>query len=79
MKKINKQLESNVGYLLNKLNIRHNNIEGKNAKDYVKNLSEKELEEWYDETYQMLQLCILEHDNIGRNKKVDSLKKIIEQ
>lgn len=79
LKKIDKQLESNAGYLLNKLNIRHNNIEGKNAIDYVKNLSEKELEEWYDETYQMLLLCILEHDNIERNKKVENLKRIIEQ
>lgn len=79
LKKINKELESNVGYLLNKMNIRHNNVEGKNAIEYVKNLSEEELEAWYDETYQMLLLCILEYDNIERNRKVADLKKIIEQ
>lgn len=77
LKKINKDLESNTGYLLNKMNIRHNNIEGKNAIEYVKNLSNDELEEWYDETYQMLLLCILEYDNIERNKKVEELKKKI--
>jgi len=60
------------------MNIRHNNIEGKNAIEYVKNLSNEELEEWYDEIYQMLLLCILEYDNIERNKKVGELKNIIE-
>lgn len=79
LKKINKELESNVGYLLNKMNIRHNNVEGKNAIEYVKNLTEEELEAWYDETYQMLLLCILEYDNIERNNKVADLKRIIEQ
>lgn len=74
LKKINKELESNVGYLLNKMNIRHNNVEGKNAIEYVKNLTDEELEEWYDETYQMLLLCILEYDNIVRNKKGFGLK-----
>ena len=59
-----KELESDIGFLLNKMNIRHNNIEGKNAVEYVKNMSEEELEYWYDETYQLILLCILEYDNI---------------
>ena len=78
LRKINKDLESNTGYLLNKMNIRHNNIEGKSAIPYVRGLSHEELEQWYDETYQMLLLCILEHQNIKRNEKVNELKKIIE-
>ena len=60
------------------MNIRHNNIEGKNAVEYVKNLSDEELEEWYDETYQMLLLCFLEYDNIERSKRIIKLKEIIE-
>lgn len=79
LKKVNKELESNTGYLLNKMNIRHNNIEGKNAIEYVKNLSDEELEEWYDETYQMLLLCFLEYENIERNKKINKLKGVIEK
>lgn len=79
LKKVNKDLESNMGYLLNKMNIRHNNIEGKNAVEYVKNLSDEELEEWYDETYQMLLLCFLEYDNIERSKRISKLKEIIEK
>jgi len=78
LKQINSTLVDNTFYLLNKMNIRHNNIEGKNAIPYVQNLSKEELEEWYDETYQMILLCILEYDNIERNKKVNELKKIIE-
>ncbi len=78
LKKVNKDLESNTGYLLNKMNIRHNNIEGKNAIEYVRNLSDEELEEWYDETYQMLLLCFLEHDNIGRSKRIKELKERLE-
>lgn len=78
LKQLNSKLEDNTFYLLNKMNIRHNNIEGKNAIPYVQNLSDEELESWYDETYQMILLCILEYDNIERNKKVTELKRIIE-
>lgn len=78
LKKVNRELESNTGYLLNKMNIRHNNIEDKKAIEYVKNLSDEELEEWYDETYQMLLLCFLEYDNIERSKRIIKLKEIIE-
>lgn len=79
LKRVNKELESNTGYLLNKMNIRHNNIDGKNAIEYVKNLSDEQLEEWYDETYQMLLLCFLEYENIERNKKISELKEVIEK
>lgn len=70
-----KELESDIGFLLNKMNIRHNNVEGKNAIAYVKNLSEEEMENWYDETYQLILLCILEYDNMERTKKIMELKK----
>lgn len=76
---IHKSLESDVGFLLNNMNIRQNNTEGKNAIQFVQNLSEEELEEWYDETYQLILLCLLEHDNIVRNKKIENLKRLIQQ
>lgn len=79
LKKVDKDLESNTGCLLNKMNIGHNNVEGKNAIEYVKNLSDEEMEEWYDEIYQMLLLCFLEYDNIERSKKISKLKEIIEK
>ena len=74
IKNINGELESNIGFLLNKMNIRHNNLQGKNEIQYVKHLSKKELEAWYDETYQMLLLAFLEVDNEDRAKKVKQLK-----
>lgn len=79
LKRVNATLESNIGYLLNKMNIRHNNKEGKNASKYVANLSDEKLEEWYDEVYQMLLLSMLELDNIERNRKVSELKELIEE
>lgn len=79
LKKVDAILEDNIRYLLNKMNIRHNNKEGKNALGYVANLTDEELESWYDETYQMLLLSILELDNIERNKKVKELKRMIEK
>lgn len=78
LKKVNSKLESNIGYLLNKMNIRHNNKDGKMAGGYVANLSSEELEKWYDETYQMLLLAFLEKENVERNQKIDELKKKIE-
>ena len=78
MKIVNFTFISNTGFLLNKMNIRHNNKEGKNASEYVANLADEELEKWYDETYQMLLLAMLEVDNIERNRKVNELKKKIE-
>lgn len=79
LKKVNAILEDNIRYLLNKINICHNNKEGKNALRYVANLTDEELESWYDETYQMLLLSILELDNVERNKKVKELKRMIEK
>lgn len=79
LKKVDAILEDNIRYLLNKMNIRHNNKEGKNASGYVSNLTDEELESWYDETYQMLLLSILELDNVERNKKVKELKRMIEK
>lgn len=70
-----KELESNVGFLLNKMNIRHNNVEGKNSIEYVKNLSVEELEYWYDEAYQLILLCILEYDNLERSNRIGELKR----
>lgn len=58
--------------LINTMNIRHNNT--KESEVFAK-LSPKEQEDWYDEIYQMLLLCILENDNIARMKKVKQVFK----
>ena len=64
-----------IGCLLNKLNIRHNNVEEAKAEAFTQQLSPEELEEWYDDTYQLLLLAFLEKDNMKRRQKVKDLQR----
>ena len=73
---INKELANNVFFMFNNMNIRHNNsTEGdKNYREVVAKMTQDELENWYDETYQLCLLAFLELDNVERTKKVSQLK-----
>lgn len=76
---INKELEDNIFFMLNNMNLRHNN-RSKNDKNYktmVANMRKSKLEEWYDELYQMIILAILELEQVDRNVRVSELKKNI--
>lgn len=74
-------LASDTSELLNNLDIRHNNRtkpsngSNPNFKQYVFDMSDEDLEGWYDEIYQMLLLCILEKDHIERKYRIKELKK----
>ena len=68
-------MASEIGCLLNKLNIRNNNVEGEKAEVFTQQLSPEELEEWYDDTYQLLLLAFLEDDNMKRRQKVKDLQR----
>lgn len=73
LKTINAILEDNIFRILNEFNLRHNNIDPQDNKYYyadVATLSSKQLEEWYDELYQMILLAYLVLDNIERSNKV---------
>lgn len=70
-----KELESNVGFLLNKFHIRHNNKEGKTAQDYIVSITDEELEVWYDKTYDVLIQAILTNENIEVESAIKQLKK----
>ena len=59
--------------MLNNMNIRHNNKSGKNKKELIAQMSDEELESWYDELYQLLLFCVLIKDNKERKDKVDEL------
>lgn len=76
----NRKLASDIFYMLNNLNLRHNNCkEGdKNYHEVVAKMKEADLESWYDELYQMMLLAILEADQIEREKRVEELKGQIE-
>lgn len=76
----NRKLASDIFYMLNNLNLRHNNCkEGdKNYCEVVVKMKEADLESWYDELYQMMLLAFLEVDQIEREKRVEELKGQIE-
>lgn len=73
-------LVSETAELLNNMHIRHNNRtktndgSNPNFNRYVYDMSDEELESWYDEIYQMLLLCILEKDHMERKKRIKELK-----
>ena len=64
------------------MNIRHNNVnpelKGK-YKAYAAQMSNSELEKWYDETYQMCLLALLQIENLDRKAEFDKLKAEIEK
>lgn len=76
LNRINKAISDDIFTLLNNLNLRHNNCDTK-SKDYIQyvaEMSEELLEEWYDDLYQMILLAILELDNLERKRKIAELK-----
>lgn len=81
LNEIDSSFKSDLFYALNNLNIRHNNIEPLNNKNYKKmvaNMPLEELEHWYDETYQMCLLAFMRLEQKVRKKEFDEVKKIIE-
>lgn len=81
LKGINRPLESGIFFMLNNLNLRHNNCtEGdKNYKKAVATMPPEDLEHWYDELYQMILLANLELDNESRMRDVNNLKTVISE
>lgn len=81
LSRADKTLETNLFYSFNNLNIRHNNVDpelkGK-YKAYVAQMSNDELEKWYDETYQMCLLAFLQIENFDRKAEFEKLKAKIE-
>ena len=71
-----KQLSEDIFFMLNNLNLRHNNKSktDKNYKEAVAKMRKDRLEKWYDELYQMMLLAILILDNADRASRVKELK-----
>lgn len=63
-----------VQMMLNNLNLRHNNLEGKNKKEYTATISLEELENWYDKTYDMILGVLSLNDYLNSNDKIKELK-----
>ncbi|MBP3708083.1 MAG: hypothetical protein J6J36_05700 [Clostridia bacterium] len=76
IKGVNNSLYNDISFALNSFNIRHNNKEGKNAKEYIKNASNDELIELYDCTYEML---LMSFRLVELPKTQEKISKIREQ
>lgn len=77
LQQLNKQLSEDIFFMLNNMNVRHNNRSKKDKgkyKEYVAKMSKTRLEKWYDELYQMMLLAFLLLDNVERASKVKELK-----
>lgn len=79
IKKIQYHLYKDYFYLINNMDIRHNNCDSsdeKNYNEYFDMLSIEEKEGWYDEIYQMSLLIYLLLENKERASRVTFIKNI---
>jgi len=76
---IDKDLEDGIFYILNNLNLRHNNksVGDKNYRQAVADMDDTTMEGWYDELYQMMLLAYLQLDQVMRNASVNALKQVV--
>lgn len=68
-------LMDDVQMLLNNLNLRHNNLNGKNKKEIIVKMSDEELEIWYDRVYDMILAVLQIDDYLDNSNEIEKLKK----
>ncbi len=80
LKEADRQLESDLFYAFNNFNIRHNNIDpaGAKYKKPVADLTDIQMEECYDNVYQMCLLAFMVLDDHDQRKDFNDLKDKIE-
>lgn len=77
LRSINKTIESDFFYLVNSMNIRHNNCDSEDSKNYNEKfdkLSDAEKEKWYDEIYQEGLMAFLILEQVKRNDRINDFK-----
>ena len=79
--RVNSSFKKDLFYIFNNFNIRHNNCNSqyKDYKPVIANMDKQELENWYDETYQMCLLAFMELEQADRKPKFDAIKAKIEK
>lgn len=81
IKEFNSDLEDDLFYMFNNMNLRHDNTE--TGKPHYFNptfssLNPQQIEDWYDETYQLCLLAFLALENYNRHNKIlNSKRKVI--
>ena len=80
LKNANKTIESDFFYMVNNMNIRHNNCDPTDTKKYNAKfaaLSVNEQEEWYDEIYQEGLMAFLCLEQVDRNMRIAEFKQSV--
>lgn len=67
------EIQDKIGCLLNRLNLRHNNKTGPCINETALNMSNDELENWYDKIYDLLLLSLMLHKYIENKNDIDEL------
>lgn len=67
-------LEDDIGFLLNNLNIRHANEKGAKSGQFVDGLTKKQIEKWYDKTYNLILTAIMSLERIKISQDIKALK-----
>jgi hypothetical protein len=77
LKQINLNISNNLFFMLNNMNLRHNNTDkgGKHYNEFLAQMPKEQIEYWYDETYQLELLSLLLLANVERQKNIEELKK----
>lgn len=78
---IDSSFKRDLFYAFNNFNIRHNNIDSSDKRNYkrvVAEMSMEEMEHWYDETYQMSLLAFMRLDQNIRKNEFETIKNRIE-
>lgn len=77
LKNADKTIEKDFFYMVNNMNVRHNNCDPADAKNYNEkfaSLSSEKQEEWYDEIYQEGLMAFLCLEQVERKAKIDAFK-----
>lgn len=77
LKAIDKTIESDFFYMVNNMNVRHNNIDSSDAKKYnakFASLTSQEQEDWYDDIYQEGLMAFLILEQKKRQQKIAAFK-----
>lgn len=79
LNKVNKNITDKLFHLFNKMNIRHNNREGKNRIEEVANMKDEEIISWYDKTYEMTIYLLNQEKNVKNVHEIEELIRKIEE
>ncbi|MDR0853363.1 MAG: hypothetical protein LBN34_03240 [Clostridiales Family XIII bacterium] len=67
-------LSNDIGFMLNSLNIRHDNTSGGNIKEFAVKMTPEEQEKWLDNVYNSMLMAIIAKEQIRISSEIKVLK-----